>query len=145
LPLACSGATIPEGLLGSMRARECLVTKTAMNCAGTVGGQVAELHEALAAAQRRQPERGLDLVFLSVGANDINFSGLVADVIVDSATERTLFQRSGLIGNVEDSRGTLARTLPQNFQRLRRALKPLVGGDLSRVVFVSYANPTLAG
>lgn len=143
LPLACSGATINEGLLGSLRARECLISKTSMNCAGTVGSQVAELKEALAAAQRRQPERQLDLIFLSVGANDINFSGLVADVIVDSTTERTLFQRSGMIGSVEDSRSTLARTLPQNFQRLRAALKPLVGGDLSRVVFVSYANPTL--
>jgi len=143
LPLACSGATINEGLLGSLRARECLITKTSMNCAGTVGSQVTELTEALAAAQRRQPERQLDLIFLSVGANDINFSGLVADVIVDSPTERTLFQRSGMIGSVEDSRSTLARTLPQNFQRLRSALKPLVGGDLSRVIFVSYANPTL--
>ena len=145
LPLACSGATIDDGLLGSLPARECLVTKTAMNCAGTVGSQVGELKEALAAAQRRQPDRQLDLLFLSIGANDINFSGLVADVIVDSATERTLFQRSGMIGSVEDSRSTLMRKLPQNFQRLRTALKPLVGGDLSRVIFVSYANPTLAG
>ncbi|CAM5345730.1 GDSL-like Lipase/Acylhydrolase OS=Afipia felis OX=1035 GN=NCTC12722_01496 PE=4 SV=1 [Afipia felis] len=144
LPLACSGATINEGLLGSLRARECLITKTSMNCAGTVGAQVAELKDALAAAQRRQPGRQLDLVFLSIGANDINFSGLVADVIVDSATERTLFQRTGMIGSVDDSRSTLARKLPQDFQRLRAALKPLVGGDLSRVVFTSYANPTLA-
>jgi len=143
LPLACSGSTIDEGLLGSLHARECLVTKTSMNCAGTVGSQVGELKDALAAAQRRQPERQLDLIFLSVGANDINFSGLVADVIVDSGTERTLFRRSGMIGSVEDSRSTLTRTLPQGFQRLRAALKPLVGGDLSRVIFVSYANPTL--
>jgi len=145
LPLACSGATIDEGLLGSLSTRECLVTKTSMNCTGSVGSQVGELKEALAAAQRRQPDRQLDMIFLSVGANDINFSGLVANVIVDSTTERTLFQRSGMIGSVEDSRSTLARKLPQNFQRLRAALKPLVGGDMSRVVFVSYANPTLAG
>lgn len=145
LPLACSGATVDEGLLGSLRARECLITKTSMNCAGSVGSQTAELKEALAAAQRRQPARQIDLIFLSVGANDINFSGLVAGVIVDSPTERTLFQRSGMIGSVEDSRATLTRTLPQNFQRLRAALKPLVGGDLSRVIFVSYANPTLMG
>jgi hypothetical protein len=37
----------------------------------------------------------------------------------------------------------LARELPQSFGRLREALKPLVG-DLQHVVFVSYANPTLA-
>ena len=32
--------------------------------------------------KRRQPDRKLDLVLLSVGANDIYFSGLVADVII---------------------------------------------------------------
>lgn len=143
LPLACSGATINEGLLGSLRARECLVTKTAMNCEGTVNSQIAELRDAVSAAKRRQPDRQLDLILLSVGANDINFSGLVADTIVEKGTERVLFQRSGIIGSVDDSRVTLARDLPQRFGRLREALKPLVGADLSRVMFVSYANPTL--
>jgi lysophospholipase L1-like esterase len=114
-----------------------------MNCEGTVNGQIAELGDALSAAQRRQPERQLDLVFLSIGANDINFSGLVADVIVDSPTERALFQRSGLIGSIADSRSTLTRELPRRFRNLREALKPLLGNDLSRVVFVSYGNPAL--
>src|SRR4051812_10508572 len=143
LPLACTGATIAEGLFGTQRARECLPTKNAAACAGTVSAQLAELREAVAAAKRRQPERGLDLVLLSIGANDIDFPGLVADVIVDSATERTLFRQSGVIGSVQASRATLARDLPQDFGRLREALKPLVG-DLARVVYVSYANPTLA-
>ena len=143
LPLACTGATIADGLFGAQRARECPPTKSGANCAGTVSAQLAELREALTAARRRQPERRLDLVLLSIGANDINFSGLVADVIVESATERTLFRRTGVIGAVEDARAALARDLPQGFAKLREALKPLVG-DLSRVVFVSYANPTLA-
>jgi hypothetical protein len=81
---------------------------------------------------------------LSIGANDINFSGLVADVIVDTPTERVLFRRTGVMGSVDDSRTALARDLPQAFGKLREALKPLVG-DLQRVVYVSYANPTLAG
>ena len=143
LPLACTGATIAEGLFGAQRARECPPTKSGANCAGTVSAQLAELREALTAARRRQPERRLDLVLLSIGANDINFSGLVADVIVESATERTLFRRSGVMGAVEDARAAMARDLPQGFAKLREALKPFVG-DLSRVVFVSYANPTLA-
>ena len=54
-----------------------------------------------------------------------------------------LFRRTGVIGSVDDSRAALARDLPQGFGKLREALKPLVG-DLSRVVYVSYANPTLA-
>ena len=82
-------------------------------------------------------------MLLSIGANDINFSGLVADVIVDTPTERALFRRTGVMGSVDDSRAALARDLPQGFGRLREALKPLVG-DMSHVVYVSYANPTLA-
>jgi lysophospholipase L1-like esterase len=144
LPLACTGATINDGLFGGQRARECPPTKSGANCSGTVNAQLAELREALTAAKRRQPDRKLDLMLLSIGANDINFSGLVADVIVDNPTERVLFRRSGVIGSVDDSRAALARELPQSFAKLREALKPLVGGDMSHVVYVSYANPTLA-
>lgn len=143
LPLACTGASISDGLLGSQRARECLPGKNG-TCQTSVSAQVAELREALAAAKKRQPDRTLDLVLLSIGANDIYFSGLVADVIVDTATERALFRRSGVMASVDDSRDALARELPQNFVKLREALKPLVGGDLSHVVYVSYANPALA-
>ena len=143
LPLACTGATIAEGLLGSQRAQECLPSKSATACPGTVNGQLAELRDAIGAAKRRQPDRKLDLVLLSIGANDIYFSGLVADVIVDTATERTLFSRSGVMASVETSRAALTRDLPQAFSKLREALKPLVG-DLQRVVFTSYANPALA-
>jgi lysophospholipase L1-like esterase len=145
LPLACTGATIPDGLFGTQRARECLPTKSGASCQGTVNAQLAELRTAVTAAKRRQPDRNLDLILLSIGANDINFSGLVADVIVDTTTERALFRRTGVMGSVDDSRAALARDLPQSFAKLKDALKPLVGGDLSHVVYVSYANPTLAG
>ena len=144
LPLACTGATIPTGLLGSQRARECPPGK-GTGCQTSVNAQVAELREALTAAKRRQPDRKLDLLLLTIGANDVYFSGLVADVIVETRTERSLFGRSGVMASVEDSRGALARELPKNFARLREALRPLVGGDLSHVVYVSYANPALAG
>ena len=142
LPLACTGATIPDGLLGTQRARECPPTKSAATCKGTVSAQLAELRDAVTAAMRRQPDRKLDLILLTIGANDINFSGLVADVIVDTPTERVLFRRTGVIGSVDDSRAAQARDLPQSFGKLREALKPLVG-DMSHVVYVSYANPTL--
>jgi hypothetical protein len=144
LPLACTGATIGSGLLGSQRARECLVTRNGVTCQGTLNPQVTELKEAIAAARKRQAERQIDLIFLSVGANDIDFSGLVADVIVEKTTERALFSRGGVLGSVDNSRSALTRSLPQDFAKLREALKPVVGGDLSRVVFVSYANPALA-
>ncbi|WP_420134694.1 hypothetical protein [Rhodopseudomonas sp.] len=143
LPLACTGATIQEGLFGSQRPRECYKTKSGTTCPSSVNSQIGELREAVAAAKKRQPQRGLDLVLLSVGANDINFSGLVADVIVDSPTERGIFRRSGVIGSIEESRNTLTRQLPQNFAKMREAFKGLVD-DMSRVVYVTYANPALA-
>ncbi|TMJ48641.1 MAG: hypothetical protein E6G85_23880 [Alphaproteobacteria bacterium] len=143
LPLACTGATIHDGLFGSQRARECPPSKSQSPCQGTVNGQLAELRDAIAAAKRRQPDRKLDLVLLSIGANDIYFSGLVADVIVDTVTERALFRRTGVMASVDDSRTALARDLPQSFAKLREALKPLVG-DLSRVIYTSYANPALS-
>ena len=144
LPLACTGATIADGLFGSQRARDCLPAKSGGACQGKINGQLAELRDALTAAKRRQPDRKLDLVLLSVGANDIYFSGLVADVIVDTATERALFRRSGVMASVDDARSAMTRDLPQGFAKLREALKPLLGGDLSRVVYTSYANPTLS-
>ena len=97
LPLACTGASIMDGLFGSQRARECPPIKSGANCSGTISAQLDELRAAVAAAKKRQPDRKLDLILLSIGANDINFSGLVADVIVDTPTERALFRRSGVI------------------------------------------------
>jgi hypothetical protein len=82
-------------------------------------------------------------VLLSIGANDVYFSGLVADVIVDTPTERALFRRTGVIASLDESRGALARDLPQGFAKLRDALKPMVG-DMSHVIYTSYANPALS-
>ena len=143
LPLACTGATIADGLFGGQRARECPPNKSNSTCSGGVDGQLDELRDAVTAAKHLQPDRQLDLVLLSIGANDIYFSGLVADVIVETTTERALFRRIGVVSSVDDSRAALARDLPQGFNKLREALKPFVG-DLSHVVYVSYANPTLS-
>jgi hypothetical protein len=142
LPLACSGASIDTGLFGAQRAKEC---PQSGGCAGVVPGQIAQLGDALAKAQRQQADRGLDLLLLTVGANDIKFSGLVADVIVTAGVERTLFQQGGLIASVAEAQRTLDGELPAAFAKLRTALKPLVGGDLSRVVYVSYGHPALHG
>jgi hypothetical protein len=55
-----------------------------------------------------------------------------------------LFRRSGVMASLDDARAALARDLPQGFAKLREALRPLVG-DLSHVIYTSYANPALAG
>ena len=142
LPLACSGATMDAGIFNAQRAREC---PGSGSCAGSVPGQLAQLQAALARAQKAQAERSLDLVLLTVGANDIQFSGMVADVIITSGVERVLFQQGGLIATAADAQRILDREVPAGFAKLRTALKPMVGGGLSRVVFVSYGNPALQG
>jgi hypothetical protein len=149
LPLACTGATIATGLLNGQRARELNCGSGGARgtgttaCPTTMPAQLAALRDLLAEARRRDPGRVLDLVFLTVGANDIGFSGLIADAIIEARAERTLFSRAGVISSVEAAQQTLEQTLPGDFARLRAALKPLVGGMMERVVFVPYGNPAL--
>jgi hypothetical protein len=145
LPLACTGATIETGLFNGQRARElnCGPSGNA-SCPTSVPGQLTALRDLLARAQRTQPHRALDLVFLTVGANDVDFSGLVADVIIDASAERMLFRRGGIMSTVAAAQAVLDGKLPSAFGKLRAALKALVGGRLERVVFVSYGHPALS-
>jgi hypothetical protein len=140
LPLACSGASIDAGLLNGQAAREinCGVSR----CPTSVPAQLTRLQGLLETARKRDPSRHLDALLLTVGANDINFSGLVANVIIDSPAVRGVLARSGLFASVESATAALEQKLPRDFMRLRAALRPLVG-DLSRVVYVAYANPAL--
>jgi hypothetical protein len=142
IPLACSGAAIDAGLLNPQRGRECGPAKLG-SCASTVPGQLAQLRELLALAQRHQPDRSLDLMLLTVGANDVKFSGLIADVILEDGAERMLFSRGGMLTTAEEAGKILDTQLPGGFTKLRAALKPLVAGNLGRVVFVSYGHPAL--
>ncbi len=143
LPLACSGASIERGLLGSQRAGEC-GDPSRRGCSANVPAQIGQLQAALALAKRHGADRRVDLLLLTVGANDVLFSGLVADVLIDPAsTERVLFQRAGLISSFKDAQRRLDTVLPSDFAKLRAVLKPFVGGDLARVEFVSYGHPAL--
>ncbi len=144
VPLACTGASIDVGLFGAQRARELNCgTSGTTSCPAKVSPQLARLREVLTRADRALPGRGLDLVFLTVGANDIDFSGLVADVIVAARAERLLFQRAGMISNVETAQSVLDGRLSAGFAKLRGTLRSLLGGRLDRVVYVSYGNPAL--
>jgi hypothetical protein len=145
LPLACTGATIETGLFGTQSARELNCgDNNSTSCPTTIPGQILQLRLLLNRAQRTQPDRKLDLVFLTIGANDVYFAGLVADVIIDSTAERVLARRTGVIASLDDAQSQLEEVLPSNFARLRKSLKPLLGGHLDKVVFVSYGNPALA-
>jgi hypothetical protein len=142
LPLACSGATIEAGIFNAQRARECPASG---GCASFVPSQITQLRDALMRAQKIQADRKLDLVLLTIGANDIKFSGMVADVIITSGVERVLFQQGGLISTTAEAQQILDRDFPAGFAKLRANLKTLIGKDLSSVVFVSYGNPALQG
>jgi hypothetical protein len=145
IPLGCSGATINTGFLNGQRAMECPSPGTNAACPGTTRAQISDLTDLLATARKQRPDRALDLVLLTIGANDVRFSGLIANIIVEPGTERSLLNRGGALASVEDAQKVLERELPGNFTKLRAALKPLVGGNLARVAFVSYGNPALAG
>ena len=54
LPLACTGATIADGLFGPQRARECPPTKSGGTCPGTVRRAAGRI------ARRRSPPRSSD-------------------------------------------------------------------------------------
>ncbi len=96
IPLGCTGATINSGFLDSQRASECPVPGTSAACSGTVRAQIAALKDLMALARRHRAERSLDLVLLTIGANDILFSRLIANVIVEPGTERNLLRRAGI-------------------------------------------------
>jgi lysophospholipase L1-like esterase len=145
LPLGCSGATIAGGLLGSQPANEITCRAAGSGpCPSRVPGQIEQLRDLLARAQRDRPDRHLDLLLLSIGANDIGFSGLVANVIIHEGIERALFERTGIIKSIDQAQLILSRDLPGRFAKLRAALKPLVS-TLAQVIYVSYANPALSG
>jgi hypothetical protein len=143
LPLACTGASIDAGMFGSQMTDDCPAAVGIDSCPGSSPAQLAELKELMDAAHRVQPQRMIDLVLLTVGANDVSFAALVGNVIVDATTERVILGRGGGIVGVQDSQRALDRSLPGEFAKLRAALKPFVDGDLSRVVYVSYANPAM--
>jgi lysophospholipase L1-like esterase len=143
LPLACSGATISDGFLDDQRARECASAAPSGSCSSSVPAQISVLRQLLKQASNGSPDRKLDLILLTIGANDVEFAGLVANVIMEPGAERTLLNRSGMIATADRAKKLLTKSLPGHFARLREALKPLVGGDLARVVFTSYGNPML--
>jgi hypothetical protein len=147
IPLGCTGATIDKGLLGPQSPREsdCASGAPQANCSRPVTAEIDTLRRLLAEARQRDKDRNLDLVLLTIGANDIDFSGILANVMIDhSAPEYGIFSRSGLISNTETAKQALL-TLPGAFARLRTELKPLVGNRMQRVVYVSYGHPALAG
>ncbi len=118
VPLACTGATIGAGMFAGQRADDCPWVVGIETCSGTAPAQFAELRDVMAAVHRQKPNRNLDMVLLTVGANDVNFAGLVANVIVDATTERILLRQGGAIVQ----RRRFAKSPRPGFSRRIRAI-----------------------
>jgi lysophospholipase L1-like esterase len=143
LPLACSGSTIANGMLGQVQARQSDCAVNPGNCSRFVKGQIDTLQRLMNAAHRIDKNRKLDLVLLTIGANDIGFAGLTANVMINhSASEFRIFGAAGLISNVQTAEAAL-KALPGQFAKLRAGLRPILNEKMDHVVFVSYANPAL--
>jgi hypothetical protein len=144
LPLACTGATIRQGILAAQNARE-RPKQAGVPAPRQVPSQVAQLSSYLGMTDNnRTPSRRPDLIFLSVGANDIGFSGLVANVIVTQEPERGILARGKLLVDPNNAR-TQLRPLGDDFKSLRSALLRFVGNDLQRVMFATCSNPAMHG
>jgi hypothetical protein len=134
-PMACTGATIRDGLLGGQAARE-RPKRGGRPFPARVSGQIEQLSSYLqAGGNSRRP----DLIFLTVGGNDLEFSGLVADILLVESRERQILVRRKLISTPADARRKFG-ALTEDFKSLRRALARFTGGSLERVVFVNYGN-----
>ena len=137
IPLGCTGAEIEAGLLKGQKARERLL-RSGASASAAVGGQIYSLD-----VQTRPAPARPDLAFLSVGGNDVGFAALVANMVVLQQPERGLLPAESLFAPAVAE--TRLPALVRNFRLLRARLKPLVGGDLSRVVYTTYPNPLTQG
>jgi hypothetical protein len=135
IPLGCTGATVKNVEYDPQSAREREPGEAAPK---TVQGQLVQLAGYLGNNATLRP---IDLIFLTVGANDIGFSGLVADVIVNKDPERKIVAEQGLITSPDEAKGKLTGSLKSDFGNLRNQLARYVNGNLERVVFVPYGDP----
>jgi lysophospholipase L1-like esterase len=135
---ACSGATIERGLLGPYRGIEPALFQR------PAPPQVDEV-----AALSRASAGGLAAVLLSIGANDIGFSRIVAFCASVRRCPARHFNPRFPFLEGGDRHPTLDETvrsrldeLDDRYRRLDAALEPLVESE--RVVIVEYFDPTTA-
>ena len=142
LPLGCTGATIAEGILGSQESRERPVRR-GIKIGPVVESQINQLRQYMLVNAQGAPFRPIDLLLLTIGANDIGFSELVANIIIKEEPERGLGLKTGIISTPEDARAEIQNSLKPDFRDLRQALLPLMSGSLKKVLYTTYGNPGL--
>jgi lysophospholipase L1-like esterase len=136
LPLACSGATVPEGLLGPYAGVQ------PDRALGDLPAQVDQLAD----LQRRRP---VDAVLLGVGANDVDFGPLAEFCLAVADCPNRRFDPEHPLREAPDPATPTAeavhaaaqRELPARYDRLAGALTH-AGIDPAKVIVVEYFDPT---
>jgi lysophospholipase L1-like esterase len=131
--LACSGATIPAGLLGGFVGAE-------------TDGEEPPLEAQTAVLARLAAIRPIDALLLSVGANDVHFGEVVRFCAIPGQPNcfEERFRPPG--GDPDERRTTAAvvagalHELPRRYEQLAKALRPLL--PASKVHIVEYFDPT---
>ncbi|MEL7542297.1 MAG: hypothetical protein AAGJ70_00830, partial [Pseudomonadota bacterium] len=144
---ACGGAEIPQGMFVKYKGNEwvpspprvpqisavaeaqCGETRTPQTNypdAYTIQGKLPVLRDMVLKKCPRKRARGIDLLLVSIGGNDIGFAKLVANAVL--ANQSALARLSGWAGGVygpEDAR-PLIEELPVRYKALNRALHGLL-------------------
>ena len=94
-----------------------------------------------------QFRRNVDLVFLSVGGNDIGFANLVGWATVRNGASAKLAKFFGQTVSAEQFADNMKNILPEAYQKLARALEkaiPLHNGEMAfdpaRVILTAYPD-----
>lgn len=110
-----------------------------------VDGKLEVLHDLPIKRCARKDARRIDLLMVSIGGNDVNFSSLVANVVVrDTAHLKTIGGWMGAILNHNQARARL-KELKLRYKALRRAIHNVLlisWGQADRVLLTAYPNMT---
>ena len=149
---ACSGASVEKGIIGpqayvEFRSDDAKAAQPAVQAVsgGRDDGEMAWLLRELCVAAPVKDQglwtcpgnkyrRTVDYVFLSIGGNDIGFSGLVSWVTLRAGALTKLAGWAGVTVSPAQFRANMENTLPAAYQRLARQLEkavPLPSGSLS--------------
>jgi hypothetical protein len=138
LPLGCTGATIPEGILGGKKAREMPLRGDLMQN-GDVAAQIVDLRNFLFSGGKKA--RDIDALLLTIGANDIGFAELVAHTLLPVDSDEYVAMKLAKAVVTPEGARKLLKALPKSFATLREKMSPLLDGDFRKVVYVPYGNP----
>ena len=159
---ACAGAEIVTGLFQPFKGTEWaphppdfpqISAVATAQCAGaklkelkvasaySIGGKVADLTDVFIATCPRAKSRAIDLLFVSIGGNDIGFSSFVANAVLpDGGTLRMLGGWMGQVSSPEQAAGKF-EALTLRYKALNRAIHAnlhVPWAESDRIVLTAY-------